>query len=206
MAERLTNTMIETAQARPAATARSARAPRILQAAPCWRVDEVRSDADYRQAGRLVRLYTEYVHSDLLRRTLPPELLKDIGAEFACLAAEHTHLEQHYARPGGRFLLARHAGKPVGCVGLRAIGPGAVEMKRLFVLPEFGRSGLGTALAEAALALAAADGWSTMRLECFRHWRRALRLYRRLGFVETAPYRAAGSPALAAMALSLDGE
>jgi ribosomal protein S18 acetylase RimI-like enzyme len=61
-------------------------------------------------------------------------------------------------------------------------------MKRLYVVPEFRRSGAGRALAEAVVAEARELGYARMRLDTMPSMTRAQALYRSLGFVEIDPY------------------
>ncbi len=70
---------------------------------------------------------------------------RDMEAEIAALPGA-------YSPPGGCLLLANKPGEPAGCVALRPLGGGAVEMKRLYARPEFRGRGLGGARALAANA------------------------------------------------------
>jgi ribosomal protein S18 acetylase RimI-like enzyme len=110
----------------------------------------------------------------------------DLGTEP--YEAELAALPGAYAPPDGCLLLAADGGRAAGCVGLRRLSEGVCEMKRLYVVPEFRRSGAGRALAEAVVAEARELGYARMRLDTMPSMTRAQALYRSLGFVEIDPY------------------
>jgi ribosomal protein S18 acetylase RimI-like enzyme len=93
-----------------------------------------------------------------------------------------------YGPPAGTLLLAAGPGGALGCVGLRALGGGVCEMKRLYVRPEGRGTGAGRALAEAVVADARRLGYAHMRLDTLPTMGRAIALYRELGFREIPPY------------------
>ena len=61
-------------------------------------------------------------------------------------------------------------------------------MKRLFVRPEFQGRGLGKALAEKVVEGARQEGYRALRLDTLSTMESAVALYRKMGFVEIAPY------------------
>jgi ribosomal protein S18 acetylase RimI-like enzyme len=112
-----------------------------------------------------------------------------IDLSYQDFDAELASLPGAYAPPDGAILLAEQEGHAVGCVALRRMAGGRFcEMKRLHVRDTARGSGLGRALAQAALAAAAARGYAAMRLDTLSTMNAAQSLYRSLGFRQIAPY------------------
>jgi ribosomal protein S18 acetylase RimI-like enzyme len=117
----------------------------------------------------------------------------DLG--YQDFATELETLPGKYAPPGGALFLARDAADAaLGCVGLRPMADGACEMKRLYVAPAARGLGLGKTLVDAVLAAAVLRRYREIRLDTLPTMAEAIALYRRLGFVEIAPYYE-GAPA-----------
>jgi ribosomal protein S18 acetylase RimI-like enzyme len=136
-----------------------------------------------------------------LHHAVSPEDVQQVRALFEEYAAslgfslgfqgfdrELVELPGAYAPPAGRLLLARVDGAPAGCVGLRKIGDGICEMKRLFVRPQYHGTGLGRHLAAALINQAREAGYATMKLDTLPSMKAAIGLYESLGFRDTAPY------------------
>ena len=122
---------------------------------------------------------------------------------FQSFEDELAGLPGDYAPWSGMLLLALVSDESAGCVALhRCDGKGTsdddeilaeldvCEMKRLYVRPQFRGIGLGRDLVDAILKCAAAIGYHRMRLDTVpNEMATAVEMYRRLGFVDIAPYR-----------------
>lgn len=88
----------------------------------------------------------------------------------------------------GALLLGKVDGVARGVVGLRDLGDGVAEMKRLYVDPEGRGHNLGRLLADAVIAEARRLGYRLMRLDTLRRMVAANRIYDALGFRDIPPY------------------
>src|SRR5215207_7655454 len=69
-----------------------------------------------------------------------------------------------FVPPEGLFLVAEVDGEPAGCGAWRAYPPGGVEIKRVYVAPEFRRRGLAQLLVAALEGSAAEAGHGSVVL------------------------------------------
>jgi GNAT superfamily N-acetyltransferase len=114
----------------------------------------------------------------------------DFSLCFQNFDKELAGLPGEYAPPSGRLLLAGSGQDFAGCVALHALADGACEMKRLYVRRAFRGKRLGRVLAERIITEAREIGYTRMRLDTVAaSMADAVALYRKLGFVEIAPYR-----------------
>jgi GNAT superfamily N-acetyltransferase len=128
----------------------------------------------------------------------------DLAAVQADSVAEYTAPHRHYAPPVGGLVLALDGERPVGIVGVRLLGPGRGELKRMYVRHHARGTGAGRALLDEALALAADLGCTVVGLETDRDaMDTAHRLYGRRGFREVTPATRWGRDSVVLMELDL---
>jgi ribosomal protein S18 acetylase RimI-like enzyme len=128
-----------------------------------------------------------------------------ISLDFQGFREELAALPGAYAPPRGALLMAWASGEPAGCIALRPLDAHEAEVKRLYVRPAFRGSGLGERLVRAVIDRASRAGYRALRLDTLGTMDRAMRLYERLGFVETGPYHAATLPGMRWYRRPLDG-
>jgi GNAT superfamily N-acetyltransferase len=136
---------------------------------------------------------------------------------FQSFDQELAGLPGDYAPITGMLLLGLVDDRPAGCVAMRPLlkpqsdgnhakvgNLEACEMKRLYVRPEFRGCGLGSDLVDSILRCAHSVGYRTMRLDTVpSEMAKAVEMYRRLGFVETDPYRENPVPGAKYMEINL---
>jgi len=136
-------------------------------------------------------------------------LLQEYWAAFgftACFqnfADELASLPGDYAPPAGRLALAFTSGKAAGCVALRPLDATRAEAKRLYVRPEFRGQGIGLALLAWLITEARAAGYREILGDTLPVMARALAMYARLGFEQTAPYSPEATPGAIYLRLAL---
>jgi ribosomal protein S18 acetylase RimI-like enzyme len=90
--------------------------------------------------------------------------------------------------PRGLFLAAEVDGEPVGSGAWRAMGPGAAEIKRVYVAPRLRRRGLARLIVDTLEVTAARAGHRSVVLNSGAEQPEALRLYEQLGYGPVTPY------------------
>lgn len=112
----------------------------------------------------------------------------DVHVDGPALHAKTMGYLDTFLAPLGRSFVAEVDGTPVGMVFLRPSGPEAVEIKRLYVLPEGRGLGLGSRLVDHAIGAAREMGATQIFLDSTKNLKDAARIYESRGFVYTGLY------------------
>jgi DNA-binding MarR family transcriptional regulator/GNAT superfamily N-acetyltransferase len=91
---------------------------------------------------------------------------------------------EQLSRPHGAFLVAMSDGLAIGCVGLKGVGGGQAEVKRLWVAPSARGLGLSRCLMERLEDVARELSIKTLRLDTNRALPEAKHLYLKTGWRE----------------------
>ena len=93
-----------------------------------------------------------------------------------------------FSPPGGRFLVIYAGGRPVAGGGIKRDEDGVAEIKRMYVVPEARRQGLGRRLLEALEDAARELGYRAVRLDTGARQPHAQAMYERAGYHPIAEY------------------
>jgi molybdenum cofactor guanylyltransferase len=113
-------------------------------------------------------------------RTLVSDTLREFGFE-----PDPSSLDPDLTDPAGTYDWLRVAvmdGEVVGSVALRRVGPGTLQLKRMYLRREQRGRGLGRRLLETALAQARASGSKRIELDTTERMEAARALYEAYGF------------------------
>jgi len=150
------------------------------------------------EVRRLLRLAAVTVEAVDDGDSVARQCLRAYAAELAARFPE-GYDEAVLVRPGelgelggdaGALLVAREERQPVGCGVWQRLGPGAAEIRHLWVSAGARGLGLGRRLLRELEAGAAAHGIAVVRLGTHRVLTEAIALYRSSGYREIAPYDA----------------
>ena len=88
----------------------------------------------------------------------------------------------------GVFYIAKLAGEAVGCGGLKENGAGGLELKRMFVRPNFRGKGIASKLLFKLETLAVEQGYKSIFLETGPPQVEAVGLYLKSGYFKRGPF------------------
>lgn len=109
------------------------------------------------------------------------DLYKDDGG-----ASSYDPHEQ--LTPGSAFLVARIAGRPVGCGAVRPLAPGIGEVKRMYVVSAARGQGISRIILRELERVAVELGYGRLKLETGILQPHAISLYQSAGYLPTACY------------------
>ncbi|NSC21976.1 GNAT family N-acetyltransferase [Streptomyces albus subsp. chlorinus] len=110
-----------------------------------------------------------------------PPSADDIAAFFVAYGADQADEGDEGDEEDGTASSAAR-GPAVGCAGLRHLGSGAGEIKRMYVEPAWRGTGAATRLLRTLEEWAAGRGWTELRLETGDAQPDAVRFYTRCGY------------------------
>lgn len=146
----------------------------MTDSTPALSITAARTPDDIAAARRLFQAYAQSL---------------DFSLCFQGFDEELAGLPGKYAQEArGALLLAKRNGEAVGVVGLRDLGDGIAEIKRLYIDPAGRGHNFGRALTDAVLAEARRFGYRAVRLDTFPSMVAANRIYDALGFRDISPY------------------
>ena len=102
---------------------------------------------------------------------------------------EINNLREMYSEPHGCLLLASYNDKIVGVAGIRKFENNDCELKRMYVKPEYRKSGIGKLLLEYSIEIAKKLNYTNIKLDTIASMKTAIKLYLEYGFKEIPPYR-----------------
>lgn len=117
-------------------------------------------------------------------------LLRGLDAELAERdGSEHSYYVQFNKIDDIKHVLVAYDdGHPVSCGAIRPLGPGQMEVKRMFTVPHSRGYGIGATILDELESWAAELGASSCILETGKRQPEAIRLYERSGYKEIPNY------------------
>jgi GNAT superfamily N-acetyltransferase len=114
---------------------------------------------------------------------------RELSDRLAPTAVEvHERWPADFRGPGAAVVLGWHEGSPVGCAGLRPMGPGVVELKHFFLVPGVRGRGLGRLMLGGVEEVARGLGARRMVLDTATPLREAAALYLSSGYLRIPRY------------------
>lgn len=137
---------------------------------------EYKAAIELRHFNDAINLFKEYAAS------------LDISLDFQNFNKELDDLKTMYGAPHGILYIAYYQNKAIACAGLRKIGEGICEVKRMYVQPIYRRFKIGDQLMNLLNTKATDLGYSIIRLDTLDSMIPAISLYKKHGFYEIDAY------------------
>jgi ribosomal protein S18 acetylase RimI-like enzyme len=120
------------------------------------------------------------------------QLLAELDAHLAAKPypqeSRHAFSIEKLLREAVAFFVARYAGEPAGCGGVKLFGAEYGEVKRMYVRPAYRGYGLGKAMLAHLAAYAREQQVTVLRLETGIYQAAAIGLYEGFGFQRRPPF------------------
>ena len=118
-------------------------------------------------------------------------LIGELETHLASLypaASRHGFSPERLVAEAVPFFVLRADGQPAGCGGIKLFGREYGELKRMYVRPQYRRSGFGKLILDHLAQFALAHEITLLRLETGVHQQAAIRLYEKAGFCRIPPF------------------
>ena len=115
------------------------------------------------------------------------ELNRDLS--FQNFDKELSNLKEKYTYPNGKVICCKtEDNEVIGCVAFTKHSDVRCELKRLYVLPEYRKFGIGKKLLESIIEEARKDNYKEIVLDTIKPLKSAIKLYEKYGFKEIPSY------------------
>lgn len=115
------------------------------------------------------------------------ELNRDLS--FQGFDNELLNLKEKYTYPNGKIICCKTENdKVIGCVAYKKHSDIRCELKRLYVMPEYRKFGIGKKLLESIVEEAKKDNYKEIVLDTIKPLQSAIKLYKKYGFKEIMSY------------------
>lgn len=140
-----------------------------------------RLESGYHDLDAIRTLFNEYV-------TI--ELQQNLGVDIAFqdFEEELQHLEKKYPPETSGLFLITYKGNVAGCIAYYPLSATTIEIKRLYIQPEYRGHGLSKKAIEGLLTHARKRGYKQAYCDTLKRLKAANKLYRGMGFEQCEPY------------------
>lgn len=112
----------------------------------------------------------------------------NFSLSFQNIDNELDNIPGKYSKPNGCIILAWDNFTPIGCIGMRPLDELTCEIKRLYLKPNYRGLGLGRLLTKNIIAYSRKREYLKACLDTTSKMKKAISIYKSLGFVEISAY------------------
>ncbi|MBT6096239.1 MAG: GNAT family N-acetyltransferase [Rhodospirillaceae bacterium] len=123
----------------------------------------------------------------MVNRLLAPDTMKEAFEHYIqnSIDDEMGRIAEYYAEKGGGFWVAEADGELIGMFGLEPSGTDAMELRRMYVHPDWRRQGIANTMLRTAEDLCRSEGCKRLDLSTSEVQPDALAFYRAAGYAQT---------------------
>ena len=114
----------------------------------------------------------------------------DVDLSFQGFKEELNNLKQYYTAPKGFIIfLKNNEGEFIACSGVRFLNKEKCEFKRMYVLPDYRKQGIGQFILQKCIERARELNFEKIQLDTLGRLTESIKYYREIGFYEIPPFR-----------------